>query len=57
MTLLERCPAAGRVLWFYVGKLLWPADLTFIYPRGNRRPRLWQYVFPLAALAAPFVLF
>ena len=58
MTLLERCLVAGRVLWFYVGKLLWPADLTFIYPRWEIDVRAWwQYVFPLAALAAPFVLF
>jgi protein O-mannosyl-transferase len=30
---LERCFLAGRVVWFYLGKLVWPSDLTFIYPR------------------------
>ena len=28
-----RCLLAGRVVWFYLGKLLWPANLIFIYPR------------------------
>lgn len=31
----DRCVLAGRALWFYVGKLAWPADLIFIYPRWN----------------------
>lgn len=29
----ERFAIAGRVIWFYLGKLAWPADLIFIYPR------------------------
>lgn len=32
-TLPERCIIAGRVLWFYAGKLAWPEPLIFIYPR------------------------
>ena len=32
-TWVERCIIAGRVIWFYLGKLAWPADLVFIYPR------------------------
>jgi tetratricopeptide (TPR) repeat protein len=31
--LIQRCFLAGRVVWFYLGKLVWPSDLTFIYPR------------------------
>ncbi len=30
---LERCLIAGRDLWFYLGKLIWPHPLTFFYPR------------------------
>ena len=33
LTVLERGLLAGRVIWFYLGKLVWPADLMFIYPR------------------------
>lgn len=31
--LLERILIASRALWFYTGKLLWPTNLTFTYPR------------------------
>lgn len=50
--LVGRCLIAGRAVWFYAGKLLWPAHLTFIYPRWSiDAGAAWQYVFPLAALA------
>ena len=29
---MERVLIAARALWFYLGKLLWPARLTFSYP-------------------------
>lgn len=29
----ERCAIAGHIVWFYLGKLAWPGDLIFIYPR------------------------
>ena len=32
-TFLERVLIAGRALWFYAGKLLWPVNLAFSYPR------------------------
>jgi hypothetical protein len=47
--ILERCLLAGRVVWFYLGKLLWPADLTFIYPRWQVRPS-WPWGLGLAGL-------
>ncbi len=34
-TLPERFAIAGRAMWFYLGKLLWPAPLIFIYPRWD----------------------
>jgi len=53
LTLVERCLVAGRALWFYLGKLVWPADLMFFYPRWKvDSAQWWQYLFPLAALAA-----
>lgn len=43
---------AGRALWFYAGKLLWPAHLSFIYPRWRLDyAQLWQWCLPIAALA------
>jgi FOG: TPR repeat len=50
-TFVERCLIAGRVVWFYLGKIIWPVDLIFIYPRWNVSQAVWwQYVFPFATL-------
>jgi len=35
LTFGHRLLLAGRVIWFYLGKLVWPADLAFIYPRWD----------------------
>ena len=51
LTLLERGLLAGRAIWFYLGKLVWPADLLFVYPRWHVSQAVWwQYLFPAAAL-------
>lgn len=31
----ERFLVAGRAFWFYLGKLFWPVDLAFSYPRWS----------------------
>ncbi len=50
LSLVARCLVAGRALWFYAGKLGWPANLTFIYPRWDLdTTAVWQYLFPVAA--------
>ena len=36
---LGRLLIATRALWFYVGKLAWPANLTFSYARWEINPR------------------
>jgi tetratricopeptide (TPR) repeat protein len=42
---------AGRTVWFYLGKILWPTNLTFIYPRWRVSQAVaWQYSFPIATL-------
>ena len=55
-TFADRCVIAGRALWFYAGKLLWPHPLVFIYPRWegmmNLSQRPWLIAFPLAAPGA-----
>ena len=48
LTLVERCLLAGRVIWFYLGKVLWPVNLMFTYPRWKVDPAAaWQYLFPI----------
>lgn len=48
---LQRALLAGRIAWFYFGKLLWPSELIFIYPRWSIDPtEAWQWIFSLAAI-------
>ena len=50
-SIVERILIAGRVIWFYLGKLFWPLDLTFIYPRWQISQNIWwQYLFPASVL-------
>ena len=54
----DRFLVAGRAVWFYLGKIFWPSNLVFIYPRWNLDARdLRQELFPAAALAALVALF
>jgi tetratricopeptide (TPR) repeat protein len=51
--LAERLLVAGRAPWFYLGKLAWPFDLAFIYPRWQLDTRsVAQWMFPAATLIA-----
>ncbi len=57
LSFIDRCLIAGRALWFYAGKLVWPYKLTFIYPRWQIDSAIWwQYLFPLAAVAVILAL-
>ena len=50
-SIIDRLLIAGRVIWFYLGKLVWPVNLTFIYPRWHVSQTVWwQYLFPVTAL-------
>jgi len=51
LSLLQRCLLAGRIIWFYLGKLAWPAELIFIYPHWQVNPAdLSQWLYPAGAL-------
>jgi len=53
-TPIERGLIAGRALWFYAVSIVWPASLSFNYPRWTiDAGQWWQYLFP-AAIAALF---
>ena len=48
---IERLLIAGRTLWFYAGKLVWPHPLAFFYPRWHiHAGEWWQYLYPAAAM-------
>ena len=52
LTFIDRCLLAGRVVWFYATKLLWPADLIFVYPRWTIDPSAAaQWIYPAGLLA------
>jgi protein O-mannosyl-transferase len=59
-SLVERVLIASRALWFYAGKLAWPAGLSFNYVRWNVNPHAPLQWLPVAGvlfvLAALWVL-
>ena len=53
---LERVAIAGRAVWFYMGKLILPLDLTFIYPRWSMDPGKASSYVPVTALLSVFII-
>ncbi len=57
LTFPQRCLIAGHVFWFYLGKLFWPANLCFVYPRWQPNPEVWwQWLYPVTAVGALWAL-
>ena len=49
----ERVLLASRALWFYLGKLVWPTDVTFSYPKWNISVTdPYQYIWLIAWVIA-----
>jgi tetratricopeptide (TPR) repeat protein len=56
-TFLERCLIAGRAFWFYPAKLIWPAHLSFMYPRWDINTLdIRGWIFPITAIGVIFIL-
>lgn len=56
-TFMQRCLIASHALWFYVWKLIFPLNLTFIYPRWDiDTMSLFQWL-PVALTIVVFSLF
>ncbi len=54
---IQRFLLAGRAIWFYAAKLLWPANLIFTYPHWNLDPKApLQYLYPLGVIAVLIAL-
>ena len=53
---LERVATSGDVIWFYLGKLLWPYPLMAIYPRWQIDAGRWFSYLPLLAAMAVLVV-
>jgi protein O-mannosyl-transferase len=50
-SLFERILISGRAYLFYLGKIIWPDKLIFIYPRWTINQTVWwQYLFSAAVL-------
>jgi tetratricopeptide (TPR) repeat protein len=50
--LLSRLLRAAGIIWFYVGKAVWPADLCFDYGQWHVNPADPRWWVPLAAAVA-----
>ena len=54
----DRVLIAGRAVWFYLGKLVWPHPLGFVYPRWTPDPHAaWQWAFPATLVLLAIALF
>ena len=54
--LASRIAIAGRAVWFYIGKLIWPTPLDFVYPRwttGDVSPHVFA---PLLLFILTFIV-
>jgi tetratricopeptide (TPR) repeat protein len=54
-TFPERLIIAGKAVWFYLGKLIWPHPLIFIYPRWNIDSSTVAAYLPLLTVIAGLV--
>ena len=57
LTFPQRCLVAGHAFWFYLGNIMWPSSLCFVYPRWQPDAAVWwQWLYPVTAAGALFTL-
>ena len=55
---IERLLVASHAVWFYLSKVFWPADLTFIYPQWSvSASDPWNYLWIVACVVAAGLIF
>ena len=58
MAALDRLLIACRGVWFYLSKLFWPTDLTFIYPQWTMSATdPWSYLGLIGCVAAGVMIY
>lgn len=55
LSLLQRFALSGKCFWFYLGKLLWPSPVMFIYPRWSTAVS-WSDFVPLGLVVLTLVV-
>ena len=54
----ERVLVANHAVWFYIGKLIWPVNLTFSYPHWTLHPwRSYSYGWLLAGIILCYAIY
>lgn len=57
LSIMSRVLIAGRALWFYAGKLLWPFHLASIYEMWDMNDAIgWYYLYPFLSIVLVIVL-
>lgn len=58
MAMPDRLLLMSRTIWFYAGKLIWPVNLTFSYPRWNiSMSDAWAYFWPALTIGCGLLIY
>lgn len=56
LNIIEKLIISGKIIFFYIGKLIWPYPLMFIYPKWNINSHLITSYIPLLLLIIVLIL-